>query len=163
MPEHTFDTLARMRFDELEELYRASTTPPDLAVLGTAPNGRMLAIRGLDSGPLATVVRAVARRNLWVGKKFIRDPDGRNGHGANRMRLGREVFGFTTRIGKSILDGRDTVVFDYDLPGNSALGRLPYDELREVSPGVFIGPVMRKARKGTYAKVLWFALEAEAA
>ncbi len=163
MPEYTFDSLSQMRFDELEELYRASPTPPDLAILGTAPNGRMLAIRGLDAGPLASVVRAVARRNIWVGKKFSTDPDGQNGRGTNRMRLGREVFGFAARIGKSLLDGRDTVVFDYDLPENSAVARMSYNELREVSPGVFMGPVMPKTRKGTRTKMLWFALETETA
>lgn len=158
MPEYTFDTLSRMHSDDLEALYRSGTSPSDLAVLGAATNGRMLAIRGLESGPIGAVLRAVAKRNIWVGKKFVTNPGGQNGHGANRIRLGQEAFRFVTRIGKSVLDGHDTVVFDYDLPGNSALARTPYDELREVSPGVFIGPVMRRTRTGSYTTVLWFAL-----
>ncbi|MEU9804328.1 hypothetical protein [Mycobacterium sp. NPDC050853] len=165
MSKHTFDTLSRMLVGELEALYRASNEPTDLSVLGSSPNGRMLAIHGLDRGLLAAGLRALARQRhfVWVGKKLVSGQDGKHGHGANRVRFGREWFPFTTRIGKSIIDGRDTFVFEYDHPGNSQLGRKPYDELREVSPGIFLGPVFGKTSKGKYVKILWFALDAKTA
>src|SRR4051812_7632756 len=66
------DDLAKKRAHELEALYRAAATPTSLAALDGAPVGRMLAIRGLDRGPLAGGLRklAASRSFVWGGKSF---------------------------------------------------------------------------------------------
>ena len=47
---------------------------------------------------------------------------------------------------------------DYDLADNPWAIRQIHDEVREVSPGLFLGPAMWKT-EGAPAFVLWFALD----
>jgi hypothetical protein len=82
------------------------------------------------------------------------------GTGSNRVHLGgrHQLFPFHTRITPSVLDGRDCVVLDYDLPDNPLVIRKIHDEIREVSPGVYLGPAMWKTANEKRL-VLWFALD----
>jgi hypothetical protein len=164
-PSLTLDELAAMESDQLERLYRDGKAPASLAAVDGALRGRMLAVRKLEKGPIAGWLRRFAgsRAFLWSGKTF-EAASARKGRGINRIQapgvLGRQnLFPFETRIDASEIDGKDTVVLDYDLGENPAYIRRVHDEIREVSPGVFLGPAMWKT-KTRPVTVLWFALAA---
>lgn len=159
----TLDDLASRTLDELGALYRSGTAPASMALLDGALEGRMLAVRHLQRGPLARALRrfAASESFVWEGKSF-QSADDRAGAGINRVKLpgllGRQqLFPFATTFEPSVLDGEPTVVLDYDLPDNPPYIRKIRDELRQVAPGLFLGPALWKARSGP-ALALWFAL-----
>jgi hypothetical protein len=158
---HTVDGLARRTHSELDALYRAAS-PIGLADVEGELDGRLLALRGAPA-PVARVVRRVAASRLfpWLGKAFTAADDA-HGAGSNRVSvpgvLGRQqLFPFTTSIGPSAVDGRPAVLLDYDLDANPGYIRRIRDELREVAPGLFLGPAMWRRARGPLL-VLWFAL-----
>jgi hypothetical protein len=59
--------------------------------------------------------------------------------------------------GESYIDGRPTLVFDYE--DTSLICTRYRDEVREVSPGVYLG-VMHKRTKDGPKVATWFALDA---
>jgi hypothetical protein len=154
------DALSRLDAAALGALYARATTPARLDVLEGHPRGRMLAVRALDHGLQGRVLRQLAGASAfpWGGKSFA--GQGETGTGLNRVHLfGRhQLFPFHTRIRPSALDGAPCVVLDYDLPDNPRLIRAIHDEIREVEPGLFLGPAMWKAAGGPKL-VLWFALD----
>ena len=159
----SLDTLAARSLAELDALYRAATVSSTMHAADGALVGRMLAVRNLPS-PLATPLRrwAGSRSFMWEGKTFEAASDGR-GVGHNRVNipraLGRQnLFPFETSFGPSAIDGKPTLVLDYDLDVNPSYIRHIHDEIREVAPGLFLGPAMWKAAKGPVL-VLWFALD----
>ena len=137
--------------------------------------GRMLAIRGLagpEAGLLGRLLGGPLRRwaaapsFVWEGKTFQASSDA-HGTGWNRVRvpgvLGRQgLFPFATSFGPSAIDGKPTLILDYDLDVNPGYIRHIHDEIREVSPGLFLGPAMWKGDKGK-SLVLWFALDSRLA
>lgn len=160
----TLDDLAAKRFDELDALYRAGKLPASMRAVNGALRGRMLAVRGLGAGLPARWLRrfAASRAFVWAGKSFEASTD-RTGTGINRVRVkgvlgNQKLFPFETRFGDSALDGRETLVLDYDLGDNPPFIRKVHDEIREVAPGLFLGPAMWKTKKGPET-VLWFALD----
>jgi hypothetical protein len=125
--------------------------------------GRMLAVRGLP-GAIARPLRNWARSRsfMWEGKTFQASDDAR-GVGHNRVFIPRalghqNLFPFETRFDASAIDGRPTLVLDYDLDVNPMYIRHIHDEVREVSPGLFLGPAMWKSARAKQL-VLWFALD----
>lgn len=161
----TLNDLANLNFSELGALYEAGTVPADLGVLGKQPNGRLLAVRGRDRGTSAKVVRYIGdpRHSLWIGKRVSITDGGLTGSGTNRVKFGPDIFPYVLVVGPSLLDGKDTIVFDYEHADNNAIGRRLYNELRQVAPGVFLGLVTWKTRRGIRAHLAWFGVEADAA
>ncbi len=164
---HTLDTLAALSFSELEALYRAAAAPASIKHADGKLRGRMLAIKRLERGPIAAFTRrwSASRSFVWEGKTFEAIDDAR-GNGHNRIAvagvLGRQnLFPFTTRIDRSEIDTRPTLVLDYDLAVNPSYIRKVHDEIRELAPGLFVGPAMWKTAKGPVT-VLWFALDGRA-
>jgi hypothetical protein len=157
------DDLAGRSEDALESLYRAGSVPADFFERAGRPKGRMLAVRRLDRGAPFDVLRsfAASQRFPWGGKSFFRV--GReHGRGINRVRLGParfEWYPFDTRVEPSLVDGRPTVLLDYDKPENPFFIRRIRDEIRELEPGLFLGPAMWRDDRGGAAHVLWFALD----
>lgn len=160
---HTLDSLAERSLAELDSLYRAAAAPATMRAADGQLVGRMLAVRGMPAALAAPLRRWAASRSfLWEGKTFQATDDVR-GVGHNRVNvagvLGRQnLFPFETRFDASAIDGNPTLVLDYDLGVNPSFIRRIHDEIREVSPGVFLGPAMWKARRGKQL-VLWFALD----
>ena len=159
----SLDDLAAKSFGELEQMYRAAPPPAKLSAVDGPLKGRMLAVRGLR-GPVAGALRrfAASESFVWDGKTFHSEGK-QSGRGINRIALGsvlgrQDLFPFTTSIGPSVVDGRDAIILDYDHPENPPYIRKIHDEIREVSPGVYLGPAMWK-RASTPATVLWFALD----
>jgi hypothetical protein len=161
-PIWTLDALAERTADELDAIYRAARAPASMRVADGALRGRMLAVRGVPAVLAAPLRRWAASPSfVWDGKTFAATTDVA-GCGHNRVYLrgvlGRQdLFPFATSFGASAIDGARTLVLDYDLGVNPPFIRRIHDEIREVSPGVFLGPAMWK-RGSERALVLWFAL-----
>jgi hypothetical protein len=160
---HTLDTLAGCSTTELDALYRAATVSSSMHAADGALVGRMLAVKNLPAaigGPLRRF--AASRSFVWEGKTFQAASDSR-GVGHNRVNipkaLGRQnLFPFETLFGASAIDGKPTLILDYDLKVNPGYIRHIHDEIREVSPGLFLGPAMWKGERGK-SLVLWFGLD----
>jgi hypothetical protein len=153
------DGMARMGVEALGALY-AKGTAPRLRDLDGAPRGRMLTWVGpLGRDRAFQAVRRFAGSSVfpWGGKSFTSSSDSR-GRGINRVRVLGDAFPFETSIAPSVVDGRPCLVLDYDLPANPWFIRQIHDELREVGPGVYLGPAMWKARPSPRL-VLYFAIE----
>jgi hypothetical protein len=154
------DALSRMDVAALGALYARGAHPEQVDALEGNPRGRMLAVKTLDRGVAAGAIRSLAGASFfpWGGKTFT--GRGARGSGVNRLHLfGRhQLFPFHTRIAESAIDGGPCIALDYDLPDNPGVIRKIHDEVREVSPGLFLGPAMWKTAKGP-ALVLWFALD----
>jgi hypothetical protein len=161
---HTLDTLAQRSLTELEALYRTATVSQTMHAADGALRGRMLAVRGLPAALGSPLRRFAASRSfVWEGKTFAATSDTR-GTGHNRVSipraLGRQnLFPFDTLFGPSAIDGKPTLILDYDLDVNPSYIRHIHDEIREVSPGLFLGPAMWKGARDK-SLVLWFALDA---
>ena len=157
---HDLDSLARLDVEALGEVYARGPVPRDLGALEGHPRGRMLAVRALDHGPLFAALRRFAGGAAfpWGGKTFR--GRGETGTGVNRVHLfGRhQLFPFRTRFEASAVDGKPCIALDYRLADNPALIRAIHDEIREVAPGLFLGPAMWQPKKDA-TLVLWFALD----
>jgi hypothetical protein len=158
---HTLASLADLDVEALGRVYDGGTVPASLQALDGHPRGRMLAVRTLDAGVAARGLRSFSGASAfpWGGKSFSADRAS-SGKGVNRVHLlGRhQLFPFETRFAPSRIDGRPCILLDYDLPDNPSLIRKIHDEVREVSPGLFLGPAMWKTAAEP-AFVLWFALD----
>ena len=115
----SLDELIGLSPDDLKSRFLSSDCPSTLEVLDGAHRGVILAFtRLIRHGPL---VRRFMNSDLfpWDGKIFEANSP-YDGQGANRIRLAgeRHLLRFSTRLERSILDDRPTVVLDYDEPGN---------------------------------------------
>jgi hypothetical protein len=137
--------LSRLGWDELECLYRAA--PP-----GPVPEGytRGLALYDRDR-PLARP-RAGVSRVLWHGKHF--DPCA--GMMVNQW-LGFRAVHARVCYGPSWLDGGPSVVMDYR--GTARVWGNVRDEVREVTPGLYLG-IMFRDKGGRHCPQTFFGLEA---
>jgi len=159
----SLDILAQKTSAELDALYRDAPVSRTMHAADGALIGRMLAVRGIP-GPLATPLRrwSASSSFLWEGKTFTAFNDSR-GIGHNRVYVPRvfghqNLFPFETVFGPSAIDGRQTLILDYDLDVNPGYIRHIHDEIREVAEGLFLGPAMWK-RGENKTLLLWFALD----
>jgi hypothetical protein len=137
----SLDDLAELDCDSLLALYRRGHTPAISAVVGDL-RGRMLAVRGVG-GLLFRMLRAFAgwRFFPWRGKSFTA-LSATAGQGINRVfsdRKPRRWFRFATRLEPSRAGDFDAFQLDYDNPDNPFFVRAIKDELRQVSPGLYLG------------------------
>jgi hypothetical protein len=120
----------------------------------------MLAWRKPESGPLASLPHSFGTSSSfpWKGKSF-QSQDNDQGEGINRVTFfgKRRWFPFTTRFGRSFLDGKSTFVLDYSGPANPPLIRSIVDEVREVAPRLYVGPAALLV-KGKPKPILFFAV-----
>ncbi len=159
---YDLDSLAAMSSAELDRLYRSAKQPADLAGVNGKPKGRMLAVDSVDQTLLMAGISRFAAMGVfpWDGKTFSYS-GGSEGRGINRVKLlvtQMDWFPFVTRIQPSAIDGKPCIYLDYEQPENPALIGKIHDEIREVSPGVFLGPAMWKRESGPLL-ILWFAVD----
>jgi hypothetical protein len=124
------DDLAQLGPHELATLYdRADLGRPFVGVA----DGRLvyLADRQLPRFKLR-VSKAV-----WRGKAADED-----GHFANRWIGGRQAIDSHYVIGPSWVDGRPAIIMEY--PPGTALFANMHDEVREIAPGLYLGPVFER-------------------
>jgi hypothetical protein len=121
--------------------------------------GRMLAWPGLTRGPVAGMLRAWASssRFPWRGKSFT--PGDEKGEGINRVFVDRlRLYKFETFIGRSRAGAFDALQLDYDRPSNPFFIRPIRDEIRELSPGLYLGQAWLEIGRRAPALVLYFGL-----
>jgi hypothetical protein len=152
--------LRRMSFTELDALYRAGQRPSALSDLNGDAIGAMLAWRTPATGPVAWMLRSFGASKAfpWEGKTF-KSETGEIGSGINRVRLlgKRRWFPFKTRFEASFLDGQPTFRLDYSGPANPPFIRSIVDEVREVTPRLYVGPAALLVR-GKPRPILFFAV-----
>ena len=135
--------LLEMSSEELDELFKAS--PPGKIPDGEA-DGTVLVATGTQlAGPAEKVTELLA----WKGKVF----DAEKGELLNKVGpLGTKSIRAQVYKQASWLDGKDTIVLDYSK--TSVVARWIRDEIREVSPGLYLGLVYWER-----TKILHFALK----
>jgi hypothetical protein len=125
----TLEQLQQRSIEELTELFANGQCSP---FVGLA-RGRMLAVS--DAHLPRLKVRLT--NTVWKGKAAEAD-----GHFVNRWVGGVRAISSDYVIGPSWLDGKLAILMDY-APGTPILGNV-HDELREVCPGLFLGPVFER-------------------
>ena len=156
----TLDDLLAVRPDRLAALYAAAEVPRLDQVAGDL-RGRMLAWPSLSRGPLAALLRgwAASRRFPWRGKSFM--PGEERGEGINRVLVDRlRLYRFETFIGRSRAGAFDALQLDYDRPDNPFFIRPIRDEIRELSPGLYLGQAWLQIAARPPSLVLYFGLTA---
>lgn len=152
--------LRRMNFKELEALYREGKRPSSISDLDGHAQGAMLAWRTPARGPIAWLLRVFGAASIfpWEGKSF-QNQTGDLGTGINRINLFRKMrwFPFRTRFDASFIDGQPSFILDYSGPGNPPFIRSIVDEVREVAPGLYLGPAALLVR-GQPKPILFFAV-----
>lgn len=121
--------LRRMDAAQLRELFLRSEMGTPLV---GAARGRLVSLAD-RRGPIKTGLTNAA----WKGKTA--EPDGTF---INRWAGGVMAIGSRYQVGPSLLDGRPALVVEYP-PGTPILGKTR-DELREVAPGLYLGPLYDK-------------------
>ncbi len=121
-------------------------------------HGRILAFGGPGFllAPLQLPASAIDGINPWRGKSFWGD------RGANRwISDSRDAhYGhFRVEIGKSVLDGRKTLLLDYDVPENPALLRRILGEARQI-PGAYLCRMLYRTGAAPL-ELLYFTLKKE--
>ena len=152
--------LRRMDFKQLEKLYREGKRPASIADLNGDAKGAMLAWRSPATGPVASLLRTWGASSLfpWEGKSF-KSHSNDLGEGINRVNFLKKMrwFPFKTRFEASFLDGKPSFLLDYSGPENPPLIRSIVDEVREVAPGLYLGPAALLV-KGKPRPILFFAV-----
>jgi hypothetical protein len=139
----TMQELVRMSQADLTALYLAS--PPSTAPGGFAP-GRAIK----NPGSRRTERNSRLTGLLWKGKVFRED-----GTMVNRLAGGLTAIPAEVYSGESLLDGRPSLILDYS---RSKLWPDVRDEIREVSPGLYLGVMYRG--KGAMQQKMFFTLDA---
>ncbi len=141
VPPQTMQQLVRMPAADLSALYAASPAAP-------VPSGFVPGRAIKAPGSRTTAANARATRLVWQGKIF------RDGTMINRFgpvkAIPADVY-----VGESWVDGRPALIFDY---GRSKLWPDVRDEVREVSPGLYLG-IMYKGKAQPEQK-MFFTLDA---
>ncbi|MDE2512312.1 MAG: hypothetical protein KGL74_14400 [Elusimicrobia bacterium] len=138
--------LMGMKRADLEALYRASPAGP-------IPDGKSDGLATLDPGTAAGRASQALFAFFWHGKVF----DARRGELVNRLVIGRAVKA-KVFIGPSWLDGKPSVIIDYK--GASWIAGAIRDEIRMVSPGVYLGFAYVRAPDGGAPRAdILFALD----
>jgi hypothetical protein len=123
----TMHHLRHMSLCQLEEIFRHA--PLGTPLVGNG-RGRLLC----STDPRHPRLKVLCSNALWKGK--VAEPDG---HFTNRWLGGIRAIESQYLIGPSWVDGRDAVIMEY-LPGTPLLANT-HDELREVAPGLYLGPL----------------------
>ena len=135
--------------DALDDLYKSAQP-------GAIPSGDTLGTAIAWGLPFTREVAQLAQLLVWKGKVFDVNPDGETGVLRNKLLpFGVKLIVAKVYRDKSWLDGKDTIVIDYS--ATSLLARLVRDEIREVTPGHYLGKVWWGEKR-----VMDFALEATA-
>lgn len=140
----TLADLARLAPPQLEALYDRSPS-------GTIPQGKVRGLPLLNPGSSLAVPLSRGGRILWQGKIF-RPADSTAINRFFGLRMIKGVVGY----GPSLRDGRTSIILDY--AQTSHLYRPYRDEIREISPGLYLGLMYDRNDPGR-GPVQYFAFE----
>ena len=139
--------------EQLDEIFGNATA-------GAIPNGEGegTAIVAPGTAVSDTIARFVHLFS-WKGKVFTPDPvDPQRATLKNRLLLlGTKAIIAQVYRGESWLDGKECIVLDYSQ--TSIVAQWIRDEIREVSPGVYLGVVYWGKEKEHAHKLIHFALK----
>ena len=138
-PIRGMDDLVRMNRCDLENLYRH-------AEIGCPPSGVTRGRAIINPGSKLTVPTSKVVSVLWQGKVVSDDMM------VNRV-LGLRVVHARVYIGESYLDGKPSVIMDY--AGTSKLFPSIRDEVREISPGLYLGLTHKRTDAGPEVKAFF--------
>jgi hypothetical protein len=135
----TVDDMRQMRQVELDEIY-------SLALPGEMPDGESQGTAVFFPGSLINTPAQLLASLFWQGKIF----DTEDGVLVNK------VFGFHAikaqiYFGDSLFDGKESIIIDYS--NTSLVARRIRDEIREVSPGVYLGRAYLRTLLGDFMVV----------
>ena len=133
--------LVRLSRADLEAVYRVSD-------VGTIPVGSTRGTAIFKPGSRMTMPASRVTRILWQGKYFKDDVM------VNRV-LGVHAIETRTYISESWLDGKPSFILDYD---TTKLFKDVRDEVREVSPGLYLGAMYFRKPDGPEL-AMFFTLE----
>jgi len=160
MKDHAAE-LRDLRPDQLLDRFKNGTAPETLRVFYGDPRGLGISLNMFTGSRFHQWLRRYAEKPTfpWHGKSFRSESDTK-GCGWNRIAIGPilTIFPFETRLGNSVIDGRPSVIIDYNVKRNPWYERLCWDELREVAPGVFLGFTSLRLF-GRRPIALWFAVD----
>jgi hypothetical protein len=142
-PIQGMNDLVRMKRGDLENLYRA-------AAIGCPPSGILNGRAIINPGSKLTVPISKVIRLLWQGKVVSNDD-----MMVNRV-FGMRAVHARVYVGESWLDGKPSVIMDY--AGTSKLFPNIRDEVREISPGLYLGLTHKRTDSGPEVKA-FFTLE----
>jgi len=133
-PVHTIASLMKMSREELDELFRRSEA-------GEIPEGESAGTAIVCPGTMWTrLVAKFVRHVAWQGKVFTKSPDGQDATLQNKIGpVGTQLIVARVYYTKSWVDGAQCIVLDYS--ETSLFARKIRDEIREVSPKVYLGKV----------------------
>lgn len=140
---YTTEDLMKMTADELDDLFHQS--PP-----GDIPNGKAKGTAIIAPGTvISPVIAEIIDIFAWKGKTF----DATSDTLVNRITFfGISAIEATIYMGPSLFDGNDCIVLGYS--ANSGIVGEVRDEIRPISPQLYLGLVYLKGKRTIY-----FALE----
>ena len=153
---------------KLRSVFGAAPAPTTIKPLHGHPWGLGLKVgEGLNllrRGPLGFIGRRVEEAAIkpdfvWNGKSFHAHSS-TEGTGINRLRLGGLQAGWPFKVGiaPSVVDGKPCIALDFDVEENPWWEKPTYDELREIAPGVYMGPSTYKTKNG-HRILVWFGVD----
>ena len=133
---YTTGQLVGLSAQQLDDLFAASPAGP---IPTGNTNGKAIIAPGT---PIAGILALVVRLFFWQGKVF--DPE----QGILRNKV--SPIGFKSVVakvyrGESWFDGKECIVIDYSQ--TSKVAQFVRDEIRMVSPGVYLGVVFQGSKK----------------
>jgi len=132
---------------ELDDLYMAAQPGP-------IPQGDTQGTPIVWFLPFKREVARIASKFIWQGKCFKVSSDEKTAHLSNKVSpFGAKFIDAHVYFGESWLDGNQTIVIDYST--TSLLAHKVRDEIRQITPGHYLGKVWWGKRR-----VLDFALQA---
>ena len=141
----TMHDLARCQPGQLEALFAHGS-------ISGIPTGRLNGLPLVNPGSASSETASRGGRLVWSGKVISAD-----GSRARNFFFGLPSVPAKASIQPSLRDGRPALVLDYT--ETSLVYRYVRDEIREVSPGVYLGYV-DDTRTAEPASRRWFAFEA---
>lgn len=143
----------KLSSEQLDEIFRNS--PAGSIPVGEGEGTAIIAPGTAVSDTIAKFVHLFS----WKGKVFEHDPvDPQKGRLKNRLLLlGTKAIIAEVSKGTSWFDGKECVILDYS--HTSIVAQWIRDEIREVSPGVYLGIVFWGKEKENAHKLIHFALK----
>jgi len=143
----------KLSSEQLDDIFR--NAPPGAIPIGKG-NGTAIILPGTV---IAEPIAKFAHFFEWKGKTFEPDPvDPQRATLKNRiLLLGTKAIVAEVYRGESWLDGKECIVLDYS--HTSIVAQWIRDEIREVSPGLYLGVVYWGKQKPEAHKLIHFALK----
>lgn len=142
--------LARMSPDQLEVLFENAPRPDSI------PSGKTRGLVFFQPGKLHSRLLGRSLHMLWQGKQL----DGSANIMKNRM-AGFSIIPASMSIEDAFGDGEPAVVLNYQGMQDKVtqFADVARDEIREVSPGLWIGRMWVRGNDGLYTPSSWFGLK----